>query len=80
MQGDYFAAATADLARRSIVQVGDVIEAHVIGPEGNVESHPLKVIEVTPEAPSKCRICLSRFDRYRSTEIDAVVAELPQSV
>ena len=32
VQGDYFAAATADLARRSVVQVGDEIEVHVIGP------------------------------------------------
>ncbi len=48
VQGDYFAAATADLARRSIVQVGDVIEVRVIGPGGNVESHPLNV-KVTPE-------------------------------
>ena len=48
VQGDYFAAATADLAQRSVVHVGDVIEAQVIGPEGNVESHTLKSI-VTPE-------------------------------
>ena len=48
VRGDYFAAANADLARRSIVQAGDVIEVRVIGPEGNVESDTLKVI-VTPE-------------------------------
>ena len=48
VQGDYFAAATADLALRSVVKVGDVIEVHVIGPDGNVESqtHSFKV---TPE-------------------------------
>ena len=48
VQGDYFAAATADLTRRSVVQVGDVIEVRVLGPEGNVESqtHSFKV---TPE-------------------------------
>ena len=48
VQGDYFAAATADLTRRSVVQVGDVIEVRVIGPAGNVESqtHSFKV---TPE-------------------------------
>ena len=33
VRGDYFAAATADLARRSVVQAGDVIEVHVIGPD-----------------------------------------------
>ena len=49
VRGDYFAAATADLARRSVVQVGDVIEVHVIGPDQNVESHPLK-FKVTPES------------------------------
>ena len=48
MQGDYFAAATADLARRSVVEVGDVIEVRVIGPDRNVESHTLN-FEVTPE-------------------------------
>ncbi len=49
VQGDYFAAANADLARRSIVQVGDVMEVRVIGPNGNVESdtHSYKV---TPES------------------------------
>ena len=48
VQGDYFAAATADLARRSVVKVGDVIEARIIGIDGNVESQTLK-IKVTPE-------------------------------
>ena len=35
VQGDYFAAATANLARRSVVQVGDLVELRVIGPDGN---------------------------------------------
>ena len=48
IQGDYFAAATADLTRRSVVQVGDTIEVRVIGPDGNVESQTLSV-KVTPE-------------------------------
>ena len=39
VRGDYFAAATADLARRGVVEVGDVMEVSVIGPGGNVESH-----------------------------------------
>ena len=48
VQGDYFAAATANLTRRSVVQVEDVIEVRVLGPDGNVESqtHSFKV---TPE-------------------------------
>ena len=48
VQGDYFAVATVDLARRSVVQVGDVVELRVIGPGGNVESQTLSV-KVTPE-------------------------------
>ena len=48
VRGDYFAAATADLSRRRVVQVGDVIEVYVIGPDRNVESHPLN-FKVTPE-------------------------------
>ncbi len=48
VQGDYFAAATADLARRSVVHVGDRIEVRAIGPDGNVESQSLR-FEVTSE-------------------------------
>ena len=48
VQGDYFAAATADLQRRSVIRVGDVIEVHAIGPGGNVESQTLS-FKVTPE-------------------------------
>ena len=48
VQDNYFAAATADLARRSVVKVGDVVELRVIGPGGNVESQTLS-IKVTPE-------------------------------
>ena len=48
VQGGYFAAATADLAQRSVVQVGDTLELRVIGPNGNAELQPLSV-EVTPE-------------------------------
>ena len=48
VEDDYFAAATADLARRSVVQLGDVIELHVIGPDGNVESQSVR-FNVTAE-------------------------------
>ncbi|MDE0013680.1 MAG: T9SS type A sorting domain-containing protein, partial [Candidatus Poribacteria bacterium] len=48
VQEDYFAAATADLTRRSVVQVGDIVEVRVIGPDGNFESQTLR-FEVTPE-------------------------------
>ena len=48
VQGDYFAAATADLTRRSVVQAGDTVELRVIGPDGNVESQTAN-FTVTPE-------------------------------
>ncbi len=48
VQGDYFAAATADLERRSVVRVGDVIEVRVTDPYGNVESQT-RSFKVTPE-------------------------------
>ena len=48
VQGEYFAAATADLDRRSVIRVGDVIELRVIGPNGNAELQPL-TFKVTPE-------------------------------
>ena len=48
VQGDYFAAATADLERRSVVRVGDVIEVRVIGPGGNAESQTFS-FKVSPE-------------------------------
>ncbi len=48
VQGDYFAAATADLTRQSVIQVGDVIEVHVLGPNGNVESQT-RSFKVTPD-------------------------------
>ena len=48
VEGDYFAAATADLSRKSVVQAGDVIELRVIGPNGNAELQTLSV-KVTPE-------------------------------
>ena len=48
VRGDYFAAATADLERRSVVQAGDIVELRVIGPDGNIELQTVS-FEVTPE-------------------------------
>ena len=48
VQGNYFAAATADLERRSVIRVGDVVELRVIGPGGNAESQTLS-FKVSPE-------------------------------
>ena len=48
VQGDYFAAATADLSRQSVVEVGDLLQVRVIGPDGNVESDT-RSYKVNPE-------------------------------
>ncbi len=48
VQDGYFAAATADLSRRSVVEVGDAMELRVVGPDGNVESQTYR-FEVTSE-------------------------------
>lgn len=48
VHGDYFAAATADLTRRSVVNVGDVIKVQVIAPDGNIESQTLR-LKVSPD-------------------------------
>ncbi len=48
VEGGYFAAANADLTRRSVVQVGDMVELRVMGPGGNAESQTLS-FKVTPE-------------------------------
>ena len=49
VQGDYFAAATADLNRRSVVQVGDKLELTVTDTSGNVVSEK-DIVTVTPDS------------------------------
>ncbi len=70
VQGNYFAAATADLARQSVVQVGDVVEVHVIGPSGNVES-PTLDYRVTPEhlADAVMSVRLDSIGRPKLTQL-----------
>ncbi len=70
VQGDYFAAATADLARRSVVEVGDVIEVRVIGPGGTVESQTLSY-QVTPEhlADAVLSLRLGNIGQPRLTQL-----------
>ena len=75
VQGDYFAAATADLARRSVVQVGDMIEVRVIGPEGNVESHTLTSI-VTPEDLANAVLTL-RLDGIGQPKLTQLLQNFP---
>ncbi len=75
VEGDYFAAATADLARRSVVEVGDVIELHVIGPEGNVESHTVR-FNVTPEHLANAVLSV-RLDGIGKPEGDLLLQNYP---
>jgi len=67
VQGDYFAAATADLTRRSVIRVGDVIELRVIGPGGNVESQTL-TFKVTPEHLSNAVLSVRLDDIGQPTQ------------
>ena len=75
VRGDYFAAATADLTRRSVVQAGDVIEIHVIGPGGNVESDTLKAI-VTPEDLANAVLSI-RLDNIGKPKLTQLLQNFP---
>ena len=75
VQGDYFAAATADLSRRSVVQEGDVIEVRVIGPNKNVESHPLN-FKVTPESIADAVLSV-RLDSIGQPKLTQLLQNFP---
>ena len=75
VQGDYFAAATADLARRSVVQVGDVIEVGVIGPDRNVESQTLN-FEVTLESIADAVMSI-RLDSIGQPKLTQLLQNFP---
>ena len=75
VQGDYFAAATADLARRSVVEVGDVIEVRVIGPDRNVESHNLN-FKVTPESVADAVLSV-RLDSIGQPKLTQLLQNFP---
>ena len=75
VRGDYFAAATADLSRRSVVEVGDVIEVRVIGPGGNVESHTLNY-EVTPESITDAVLSI-RLDSIGQPKLTQLLQNFP---
>ena len=70
VQGDYFAAATADLSRQSVVQVGDEIEVYAIGPDGVVESPTLNY-KVTPEhlADAVMSVSLDSIGKPKLTQL-----------
>ena len=78
VQGDYFAAATADLTRRSVVQLGDVIELRVIGPDGNVESQTLSA-KVTPESLANAVLPV-RLDGIGQPNQSQLLQNYPESV
>ena len=75
VQGDYFAAATADLARRSVVQVEDVIEVRVVGPDRNVESHTLN-FKVTPEHLANAVLSI-RLDGISQPKLTQLLQNFP---
>ena len=75
VEGDYFAAATADLARRSVVEVGDLIELHVVGPDGNVESGTVR-FNVTPKHLANAVLSV-RLDGIGKPEQDLLLQNYP---
>ena len=75
VRGDYFAAATADLARRSVVEVGDVIEVRVVGPDRNVESHTLN-FKVTPEDLANAVLSI-RLDSIGQPKLTQLLQNFP---
>ena len=75
VRGDYFAAATADLARRSVVQVGDVMEVRVIGSDRNVESHAFN-FKVTPEDLTNAVLSI-RLDSIGQPKLTQLLQNFP---
>ena len=75
VEGDYFAAANADLSRRSVVEIGDVIELHVVGPDGNVESHTAR-FSVTSEHLANAVLSV-RLDGIGKPERDLLLQNYP---
>ena len=75
VRDNYFAAATADLARRSVVQAGDVIEVHVIGPNGNVKSDILN-FKVTPEHLANAVLSI-RLDSIGQPKLTQLLQNFP---
>ena len=68
--GDYFAAATADLTRRSVVEVGDVMALRIIGPGGNLS------FKVTPEHLAKAVLSV-RIDGIGQPTQDRLLQNYP---
>ena len=70
VRGSYFAAATADLSRQNVVEVGDVVHVQVIGPDGNVESDTFRY-SVTSESIENAvlSIRLDRIGQPKQTQL-----------
>ena len=75
VRDNYFAAATADLARRSVVQAGDVIEVRVTGPGENVESDAFTAI-VTPEDLANAALSI-RLDSIGQPKMTQLLQNFP---
>ena len=75
VRGNYFAAATADLTRRSVVQVGDVMEVQVIGPDGNVESDT-RSYKATPESIADAVLSI-RLDSIGKPKLTQLLQNFP---
>ena len=75
VRGDYFAAANADLTRRSIVQVGDVIQVRVIGPNENIESDTFSY-QVTPESIADAVLSI-RLDSIGKPKLTQLLQNFP---
>ena len=75
VRDNYFAAATADLTRQSVVEIGDVIEVSVIGPGGNVESHTLNY-EVTSEDLANAVLSI-RLDSIGQPQLTQLLQNFP---
>ena len=75
VQGDYFAAATADLSRRSVVEMGDVMEVRVIGPNGDIESDTFSY-KVTPESIADAVLSI-RLDSIGKPKLTQLLQNFP---
>ena len=75
VHGNYFAAATADLTRRSVVQVGDVVQVRIIGPDGNVESDTFSY-QVTPESIADAVLSI-RLDSIGKPKLTQLLQNFP---
>ncbi|RKU25396.1 hypothetical protein C6497_16175 [Candidatus Poribacteria bacterium] len=75
VQGDYFAAATADLNRRSVVRVGDNLELIVTDTNGNIISEKY-MVRVTPDSLTNAVLSVN-LDRIGQPNKDQLLQNYP---